>query len=161
MTYRLVIHDDADHTFDYVIRLLQPVLGVSHREAFELAWKVHDEGRAHVGFLELESARQVRNLLLSAGPDRRLARSAASLTISIEEVKGQDVAVLDRGRAGPGGYERLSESDVAALHADSTVLFGRTRDLEPCCGAGAVRVLFTLVLIALALVFLFVDGRMR
>jgi len=93
--------------------------------------------------------------------DRVVQLSAASLTISLEEVKGQDVTVLDRGRTGPGGYERLSESEVAALHADSTVLYGRARDLEPCCGAGAVRVLFTLVLIALALVFLFVDGRMR
>src|SRR5579862_8301531 len=98
MTYRLVIHDDADHTFDYVIRLLQPVLGVSHREAFELAWKIHEEGRAHVGFLEVDSARQVRNLLLSAGPDRRLARSETSLTVSLEELNGAEVKLLDRGR---------------------------------------------------------------
>jgi ATP-dependent Clp protease adaptor protein ClpS len=163
MTFRLTIHDDADHTFDYVIRLLSPVLGVSHREAFDLAWKIHDEGRAHVGFLQLETARQVEELLLSGGPDRRLARSETSLTISLEEVTGDTVTVRSRGRVGPKGYERLEDAEVAALHADSTVLYGRCRDrARDAMGVAAfLRVLFTVTLIFGAVLFLLVQSRLR
>jgi hypothetical protein len=125
MTYRLVIHDDAEHTFEYVISLFTRVLGVGPREAGELATKIHEEGRAHVNFYELATAREAEERLLSGGPDRWLGAGSASLVVSIEEVEGDRTKVLTRGRVGARGYEPLEAEQVSKFHAASQEAFKR------------------------------------
>jgi ATP-dependent Clp protease adapter protein ClpS len=124
MAYRLVIHDDAKHTFEYVVRLFVRVLGVSAEEAFALASQIHEEGSASVNFFELATARETEEHLLSAGRDTRLPDSLSSLAVAIEETTGATTHLVSRGRLGPRGYERLDEKQLALLHAQSVARHG-------------------------------------
>ncbi len=119
MAYRLVVHDDATHTFDYVIAVFVRVLGVSAEEAFGFASRIHRDGKAAFNFYELATAREAEERLLSAGRDGRLSDSLASLTVTVEETTPTGTRLVSRGRVGPGGYQRLEEREVAVLHAES------------------------------------------
>lgn len=135
MSYRLVIHDDAVHTFDYVIDIFVRVLGVGHKEAFELASKIHEDGEASVNFYELTHVREAEERLLSGGPDTAIPGSEASLAVSVEQVDGATTKVLSRGRVGPRGYEPLGEEQLFELHGASRAIYGEV-DLARVVSAG-------------------------
>ncbi|MEZ0230244.1 MAG: ATP-dependent Clp protease adaptor ClpS [Planctomycetota bacterium] len=159
MSYRLVIHDDAIHSFDYVIDLFVRVLGVGHREAFELAAKIHEEGYAFVNFFELANVREAEERLLSGGPDRGIAGSDASLAVSVEQVEESAIKVLSRGRVGERGYEPLGEEQIVELHVSSQQLYPGLESIRglvsrpPGCqlppGAYAVLALIAIVFVAM------------
>lgn len=156
MSYRLTIHDDADHTFGYVIRLFVHVLGVGFQEAFDLAWSIHEKGTATVNFYELANAREVEERLLSGGPDRGFPGSRASLAVSIEEVQGESARLLSRGRVGARGYEPLDEAQVARLHEESLSTHGHApRCLPALMGWTGPRLLFAVALAGTVLYTLF------
>ncbi len=46
--WRLILYNDEEHTFDEVIFQLVKALGCSVGHAEELAWKVHNDGKAIV-----------------------------------------------------------------------------------------------------------------
>ncbi len=114
MTHRLVVHDDPDHTFQYVIDLFASELGIPEADALDLAVEINDEGRATVRELDdLAAARLLEEKLLSGGPDHGLERSRTSLIVSVEEVVGDSVKVVSLGRVGPKGYERVDLEERA------------------------------------------------
>lgn len=67
--YVVVIHNDNDHTFAYVIELLQKVFGYSLERCVELAKEVHDTERAAVWMGQKEIAELKLEQLQSGGPD--------------------------------------------------------------------------------------------
>jgi ATP-dependent Clp protease adaptor protein ClpS len=86
--YRVVLLDDNDHTYDYVIEMLEKVFGFSESKAFAHAVEVDTKGTTILLTCELEKAEHKRDLIHSYGPDWRLARSLGSMAAVVEPAAG-------------------------------------------------------------------------
>ncbi|WP_165226581.1 ATP-dependent Clp protease adaptor ClpS [Aquisphaera insulae] len=86
--YNVILVNDEDHTFEYVIELLIKLFAHSLPRAKDLTWEVHSRGRAIAMTTHKERAELKRDQVLAYGPDPRLARSKASLRCYIEPAEG-------------------------------------------------------------------------
>lgn len=82
--YNVVVLNDEDHTFEYVIEMLIKLFAHSLPRAKELTWEIHSRGRAIVYTTHKEKAELKRDQVLAYGADPRLARSNGSLRCYIE-----------------------------------------------------------------------------
>jgi ATP-dependent Clp protease adaptor protein ClpS len=82
--YHVVILNDEEHTFDYVIDLLTKIFRHSLVTAQELTWRIHTTGRAVVYTTHKEKAELKRDQVLSWGPDPRMSISKGPLGCYIE-----------------------------------------------------------------------------
>ena len=82
--YNVIILNDEDHTFHYVIELLIKLFAHSLPRAKELTWQIHTRGRAIVYTTHKEKAELKRDQVLAYGPDPRMAASKSSLRCYIE-----------------------------------------------------------------------------
>lgn len=82
--FRVVLLDDNDHTYDYVIEMLQKIFVFTVDEAFRHAEEVDRCGRTVLITCELAQAEFARDQIQSFGPDPRLARSRGSMSAVIE-----------------------------------------------------------------------------
>jgi ATP-dependent Clp protease adaptor protein ClpS len=82
--YRLVLMDDDDHTYDYVIEMLQKVFVFSFDQALNHAQEVDAAGRTVLITCELGEAEFGRDQVHGYGPDWRLPRSKGSMSAVIE-----------------------------------------------------------------------------
>ncbi len=67
--YAVVVLNDDEHTFDYVIATFMKVFGYDVEKCFQLAKTIHEEGRAIVWIGSLEVAELKRDQIKEAGPD--------------------------------------------------------------------------------------------
>jgi ATP-dependent Clp protease adaptor protein ClpS len=82
--YHVVILNDEEHTFDYVIELLSKIFGHARATAEALTWRIHVRGREVVFTTHKELAELKREQVLAYGPDPRLPTSTGSLACYIE-----------------------------------------------------------------------------
>jgi ATP-dependent Clp protease adaptor protein ClpS len=82
--YNVVLLDDNDHTYEYVIEMLSKIFRHSHAVAFKMASQVDRIGRVVVYTTSKEEAELKRNQVHSYGPDFRLPRSKGSMSALIE-----------------------------------------------------------------------------
>ncbi|MBV8558816.1 MAG: ATP-dependent Clp protease adaptor ClpS [Planctomycetaceae bacterium] len=82
--YNVVILNDEEHTFDYVIELLVKLFGHPLATAKELTWRIHTTGRAIVLTTHKEKAELKRDQVLAYGPDPRMSISKGPLGCYIE-----------------------------------------------------------------------------
>ena len=82
--YNVVILNDEEHTFDYVIELLAKLFGHSLPVAIELTFRIDLTGRAVVYTTHKEKAELKRDQVLAYGPDPRMSISKTSLGCYIE-----------------------------------------------------------------------------
>jgi ATP-dependent Clp protease adaptor protein ClpS len=82
--YRVVLLDDDDHTYDYVIEMLQKILILTLDEAFRHAEEVDATGRTNVLTCHLPEAEYARDQIQSYGADWRLPRSTGSMSAIVE-----------------------------------------------------------------------------
>ena len=82
--FNVVILNDEEHTFDYVIELLTKLFGHGRRAAIELTWRIHLSGRAVVYTTHKEKAELKRDQVLAYGPDPRMDISKGPLGCYIE-----------------------------------------------------------------------------
>jgi ATP-dependent Clp protease adaptor protein ClpS len=82
--YQVVLLNDDDHSFTYVINMLQQVLGYSPDEGYQIAYEVHSKGRAVIWTTSLEWAERVRERILALGPDPAIPRCQGPLSVVIE-----------------------------------------------------------------------------
>ena len=82
--YHVILLDDDDHTYEYVVGMLRKLFGHSVEEAFKLACEVDEMGRVVVDTTTLERAEFKRDQILSFGRDWRIARCEGSMTAIIE-----------------------------------------------------------------------------
>lgn len=82
--YNLVLLDDDDHTYDYVVEMLVKIFGFSETLAFRHAVEVDTEGRTVVLTGSLEAAQQKQQQIHCYGADWRLERSKGSMSAIIE-----------------------------------------------------------------------------
>ena len=67
--YAVVVLNDEEHTFEYVIETLMKVFGYPHEKSFALTLQVHNAGKAIVWSGSREVAELKRDQIRSAGPD--------------------------------------------------------------------------------------------
>ena len=82
--YHVVILNDEEHTFDYVIELLTKLFGHPLATAEELTLRIHHTGRAIVLTTHREKAELKREQVLAYGPDPRMSISKGPLGCYIE-----------------------------------------------------------------------------
>lgn len=82
--YRVVLLDDNDHTYDYVIEMLQKIFVFSLEQAYRHAEEVDRCGRTVLITCELPQAEFARDQIHAYGPDPRLPRSRGSMSAIIE-----------------------------------------------------------------------------
>ncbi len=82
--YHVVLLDDNDHTYDYVLEMLRKLFGLPPENAFQLAHEVDHTGRVIVDTTTLERAELKRDQIHSFGRDWRIPRCQGSMTATIQ-----------------------------------------------------------------------------
>jgi ATP-dependent Clp protease adaptor protein ClpS len=82
--YNVVLLDDNDHSYDYVVLMLNKVFGHSPEKGFELAKEVDANGRVVVMTTNLEVAEMKRDEVHSFGPDPLIPRCKGSMSATVE-----------------------------------------------------------------------------
>ena len=82
--YHVVLWNDDDHTFQYVISMLKQLFGHPPEKGYKLAKEVDRQGRVIVLTTTLEHAELKRDQIHAFGADRLVARSRGSMSASIE-----------------------------------------------------------------------------
>ena len=82
--WHVVLLDDDDHTYDYVIEMLGKLFGHGLETAFQMAREVDATGRVIVDTTALERAELKRDQIHAYGRDWRLERSQGSMSATLE-----------------------------------------------------------------------------
>jgi ATP-dependent Clp protease adaptor protein ClpS len=82
--YRVVLWDDDDHSYPYVIRMMRELFGHSIERGYAIAKEVDTGGKAVVLTTTLEHAELKRDQIKAYGSDAAIASSAGSMRASIE-----------------------------------------------------------------------------
>jgi ATP-dependent Clp protease adaptor protein ClpS len=82
--HHVVLWNDDDHTYQYVIAMLEQLFGHPPEKGFQLAKEVDRKGRAIVLTTTKEHAELKRDQIHAFGADAMIARSKGSMSASIE-----------------------------------------------------------------------------
>jgi len=82
--YHVVLWNDDDHTFHYVVAMLKQLFGHPPETGFKLAKEVDTNGRVVVLTTTKEHAELKRDQIHAFGADKLIARSKGSMSASIE-----------------------------------------------------------------------------
>ena len=82
--YHVVLLDDNDHSYDYVIEMLERLFLFSQTEAFQHAVEVDTTGRTIVITCELPQAEFARDQIHAYGADWRMPNCKGSMTAVLE-----------------------------------------------------------------------------
>jgi ATP-dependent Clp protease adaptor protein ClpS len=82
--YHIVLLDDNDHTYDYVVGMLRKLFGLATEQAFRLACEVDTKKRVIVDTTTLERAELKRDQIHAFGRDWRIPRCAGSMSAVLE-----------------------------------------------------------------------------
>src|SRR3954468_22844914 len=86
--YHVILLNDEDHTYDYVIEMLEKIFGFPESKALSHAVEVDTNGTTILLTCEFEKAEHKRDLIHSYGPDWRLPRSLGSMAAIVEPATG-------------------------------------------------------------------------
>jgi ATP-dependent Clp protease adaptor protein ClpS len=81
--FNVVLFDDNEHTYDYVIEMLMSIFGHNNSTAFQMACEVDILGKVIVYTSNKEHAEHKRNQIINYGPDWRLDHSKGSMKAAI------------------------------------------------------------------------------
>lgn len=82
--WRVILLDDDQHTYAYVIEMLCKLFNFDEQHAFAAACEVDRHGRVVVETTYLERAEFKRDQIHAYGADWRLERSAGSMAAQLE-----------------------------------------------------------------------------
>jgi ATP-dependent Clp protease adaptor protein ClpS len=89
--YHVILINDDDHSYDYVIRMLGALFRYTEQKAFLLAKEVDSTGRVIVDTTTKERAELKRDQIHAFGPDPLIARCKGSMSAEIEPASsGED-----------------------------------------------------------------------
>ena len=80
LLFHVVLLDDNDHTYDYVIEMLQKLFFLPKETAFQHAVEVDQTGRTIVITCERPQAEYARDQIQGYGADPRMPRSKGSMS---------------------------------------------------------------------------------
>ena len=84
--YHVLLWNDDDHTFEYVITMLAELFGHQIEMGYQLAKEVDTAGRAVVLTTTMEHAELKRDQILAYGKDVAIASCKGSMSATIEPV---------------------------------------------------------------------------
>ncbi len=82
--YNVVLLDDAEHTYDYVVEMLEKLFALSAEAAWNHAVEVDSTGRTIVMTCELPAAEFGRDQIHAFGADPRMPNSKGSMSAIVE-----------------------------------------------------------------------------
>jgi ATP-dependent Clp protease adaptor protein ClpS len=82
--YHVILLNDEDHTYDYVVEMLTKLFSMSDATAFSHAVEVDTNGTTIVLTCELSKAELKRDQIHAYGADWRLERSTGSMAAVVE-----------------------------------------------------------------------------
>jgi ATP-dependent Clp protease adaptor protein ClpS len=82
--YHVIILNDDEHTFDYVIEMLQTVFAVPYATALAYTMEADSTGSSIVLTTNLEEAERKRDQVHAYGPDWRMPQSRGSVAALVE-----------------------------------------------------------------------------
>ena len=85
--YSVILWDDDDHTYDYVIRMMQELFGFNQDQAWQIAACVDNSGRAVCLTTTLEHAELKRDQIHAFGADTHLSRCKGAMFSTIEPIE--------------------------------------------------------------------------
>jgi ATP-dependent Clp protease adaptor protein ClpS len=85
--YNVVLLDDDDHSYEYVVEMLMRLFGHSVQKAFAMACEVDSAGRVIVLTTSLEHAELKRDQIRTYGPDPLVRHCKGSMMAVIEPVE--------------------------------------------------------------------------
>lgn len=85
--YNVILLDDDDHSYEYVIHMMQDLFGHSMERGYELAVEVDTSGRAICLTTTMEHAELKRDQIHAYGKDDLIARCKGSMSATIEPVE--------------------------------------------------------------------------
>jgi len=86
--YHVILLNDEDHTYDYVVEMLQKIFGFTEARAFSHAVEVDTKGTTILLTCELEKAELKRDQIHAYGPDWRMPKSLGSMAAVVEPATG-------------------------------------------------------------------------
>lgn len=86
--YNVVLLNDDDHSFDYVVLMLNTIFGHPPETGFKMALEVDKTGRVVVATTNLELAELKRDQIHDFGPDPLIPRCKGSMSAVVEPASG-------------------------------------------------------------------------
>lgn len=86
--YNVIIWDDDEHSYDYVIKMLMQLFGHPLEMAYKMACEVDSSGRVIALTTTMEHAELKRDQVHAFGRDRLIAECVGSMWSTIEPVPG-------------------------------------------------------------------------
>lgn len=86
--WHVVLLDDDDHTYDYVIEMLGRLFGHGLDQALRMAAEVDHSGRVVVATTHFERAEFKQHQIHAYGPDWRIEQCAGSMRATLEPAGG-------------------------------------------------------------------------
>ena len=86
--YDVILLDDDDHSFEYVVRMLKTLFGHPPEKGYRMAMEVHTTGRVVVATTNLEQAELKRDQIHAFGPDPLVPRCKGSMSATVEPAAG-------------------------------------------------------------------------
>ncbi len=84
--YNVVLWDDDDHSYEYVIRMLKELFGFPVEKGLELAREVDHSGKVICLTTTLEHAELKRDQIHAYGKDQLIAKCKGSMSSTIQPV---------------------------------------------------------------------------
>ncbi len=82
--YHVILLNDDDHSYQYVIHMLQSLFGHPPEKGYEMAKEVDTKGRVIVDTTSLERAELKQDQIHAFGPDPLIPRCKGSMSAEIE-----------------------------------------------------------------------------
>ena len=86
--HNLILLDDDDHSYEYVIEMLRSIFGYGEQQSFKLALEVDSAGRAVIFTGHLEVVELKQDQVHSFGADWRIPKCKGAMSTVIETVSG-------------------------------------------------------------------------
>ncbi len=86
--YHVILLNDDDHTYEYVIEMLKVLFAFPDEKGFQLAREVDREGRVILMTTHRERAELKRDQIHAYGVDHRVATCKGSMSATIEPAEG-------------------------------------------------------------------------
>ena len=82
--YNIVLWNDDDHSYDYVINMLKSLFGYPTEKGFQLAQTVDKTGKAVLLTTTREYAEFKQEQIHAFGPDHGIAKCFGAMTATVE-----------------------------------------------------------------------------
>ena len=85
--YHVLLFDDDEHSYDYVIEMMAALFGMSTEDGFRVAYDVDNLGEALIKTCPLDEAVAGRDAIHAFGPDLTMSNSHGSMKAAVSRAE--------------------------------------------------------------------------